>query len=72
MPIFIEEPCFAVAGKVHTRDGQLVEPGEICPHRFARANTCPCANPLGRNFRPAEEECHGFVFGLPAPDQVCH
>lgn len=73
--ICIEEPSFAAAGKVHTRDGQLVEPERVCPHRFVRVNTCRCASPSAEVAVPSpdEEHCHARDFVPPAvAGHTCH
>lgn len=73
MSVILEEPCFVVVEKVLTRDGQLVEPPKLCPHGLKQSNTCLCANPLRMACLPPPlDGCHGFVVGLPAPDQPCH
>lgn len=71
--IFIEEPCFAAAGKVHTRDGGLVTPDQVCPHGYRRSITCGCSNPLGLSIRTPSDaaDCQGRIFP-PDPFQPPH
>ncbi len=73
--ISIEGPCFMVEGKLLTREGHLVDARRVCPHGYERANSCRCAHPeaIVADPPPVEEDCQGFLFGLPAATgQVCH
>ena len=68
MVVFIEEQAFAAAGRILTRDGQLVSSEKNCPHGFKRSTACRCYLDL-RN-APDSEGCHGRNFAEHPPEKA--
>ncbi len=67
MNVFVEEPCFAAAGTVLTKNGRLVTPDTACPFGHEKNITCPC---MGGQVPENQEGCRGAFFAIHSADEV--